>query len=68
MTHYPVTSSWYRGIREVHKPFRGQLRRACDWMLLQRQDASYVIPSCEDCRAYKYRIETYWRTVWRKSR
>jgi hypothetical protein len=51
LTHYPVTTQYWRGVARM-KGLRRPLRRACDWHLLKPLDAS-LEPLCGACQDYK---------------
>lgn len=53
MTHFPVTTSFWRGVWGSYETLRRPLKRACDWALLSTADASFRAPSCTDCAAYR---------------
>jgi hypothetical protein len=70
VTHYPVTTSYWRGIRTWPNHW-GQLRtvrRACDWRRARTPPDVKVfslLPSCEDCEAYRVALHRLrpWRPV-----
>ncbi len=52
MTHFPVTTNMWRGVRGPDVRLNRPLVRACDWEGLEPTSASYVAPTCPDCTAY----------------
>lgn len=61
LTHYPVTTRYWRGVWGAPRQLDRRLRRACDWRWnedwsnyanLSRQEE----PTCDDCRAYRERL------------
>ena len=56
MTHYPVTTSFWRGVFRVDQlqyRHNKQLRRACDWFLTTPAQVSFEAPTCPDCQVYR---------------
>jgi hypothetical protein len=51
-THYPVTTSFWRGVWDLSRLTR-PLKSACDWKALDKPLASFAAPTCDGCRAYK---------------
>ena len=56
MTHYPVTTSFWRGVWNKTVISDRQLRRACDWHKLVMVDADEN-PTCTWCAWYKYNLQ-----------
>lgn len=56
VTHYPVTTSFWRGVWDLSRLTR-PLKSACDWKLLDKTLASFAAPTCDGCQAYKAALQ-----------